>query len=84
MGMVADLGTLVILLPPGETSKVQVLDVGINKPFKLRVREELTRYQLEGGECVGREIMPQIVCSAWDSISASTIVGTFQHIGLVD
>ena len=30
----ANLGTLVIHLPPGETSKLQVLDVGINKPFK--------------------------------------------------
>jgi hypothetical protein len=28
------LGTVAILLSPGETSKLQILDVGINKPFK--------------------------------------------------
>jgi hypothetical protein len=28
------LNTILLLLPPGETSRVQLLDIGVNKPFK--------------------------------------------------
>jgi hypothetical protein len=34
----AKLGTFVIMLPGGTTNHIQVLDVGINKPFKTALR----------------------------------------------
>jgi hypothetical protein len=34
------LGITVFFLPPGTTHHIQVLDVGINKPFKSYLRKE--------------------------------------------
>jgi hypothetical protein len=41
LSAIGKLGTVVIHLPPGETSKLQILDVGINKPFKLYCQQGL-------------------------------------------
>lgn len=36
--------TRMLLLPPNTTSKTQVLDVGINKPFKAGIRKLFIKY----------------------------------------
>jgi hypothetical protein len=79
----AELGTLVIPLPPGETSKVQVLDVGVNKPFKDLTTERLTRHVVSSNEKVTRDVMARILLESWSLIKEETIVKTFQKIGLI-
>jgi hypothetical protein len=36
---ISDLGTILEIIPGGYTSKLQVLDVGINRPFKYYYEE---------------------------------------------
>jgi hypothetical protein len=38
---ISECGALQVMLPPNMTSRVQILDVGINKPFKNRVGGKL-------------------------------------------
>jgi DDE superfamily endonuclease len=82
------LGCLVCYLPAGTTSACQVLDVGVNKPFKdlIRkgIREEMTRQQMienSSTATIGREEIANIISDAWKNISYSTIINTFKTIG---
>lgn len=40
-------GVLLLPLPPNTTSLVQILDVGVNKPFKDYYRREMQIWQVE-------------------------------------
>jgi hypothetical protein len=78
-------GTIVILLPAGETSKVQVLDVGINKPFKDYLKttylEKVSESADDGLELkVGRKEAGVWIKKAWRAISEKTVVATYRRI----
>jgi hypothetical protein len=80
----AELKTKVLYLPGGATSKIQVLDVGINKPFKDHLKEQassLTRRNLDEGTNVkvNRELVMDWVHQAWSNIRAETILETWRH-----
>jgi hypothetical protein len=74
-----NLGTLVIHLPPGETSQLQVLDVRVNKQFKDYIWNSVREHNSE----IGRFEITSFIVSAWQQISQQSIINTFQHIGFI-
>jgi hypothetical protein len=75
----ANLGTLVIHLPLGETSQLQALDVGVNKQFKDYIRNSVREHNAE----IGRFKIASFIVSAWQQISQQSIINTFQHIRFI-
>jgi len=81
----AQCGTTVEFIPGGYTSKLQAMDVGINKPFKDHMRNFHEEYM---GECAKEELSPKVcrplvsqwIGKAWDSIPPLTFVKTWKHI----
>ena len=60
------LGIEVIHIPGGCTDLCQPLDVGINKPFKCRVRQRLEEWMISGIKKTGTvesQLRPEV--SAW-------------------
>ena len=43
----AECNTVVDFIPPGYTSKLQILDIGINKPFKNHLRNAYEEFMME-------------------------------------
>ena len=74
-------------LPPNMTSRVQILDVGINKPFKDRMRAYYDDYMLksypEPGK-ITRELMGTWVADAWESLPVTAIINTAKKIGFIN
>lgn len=81
-------GTHVSLVPEGYTSKLQVLDVGINRPFKVNVatayRNFLVRsvHNTEKTPKPSRQEVAAWVCEAWNRITTDAILNTWRHIGI--
>jgi hypothetical protein len=73
-------------LPANMTSRVQILDVGVNKPFKGRMRAYYNQYMLdchpEYGK-VTRELMASWIANAWETMPASAIINTARKIGFI-
>jgi hypothetical protein len=72
----SDLGTIVIHLPPGETSKLQILDVGVNRPFKHYCQLGIHEF-----DTISRAKISQVIQDSWSKITQETINQTYQHIG---
>jgi hypothetical protein len=70
-----NLGTIVIHLPPGETSKLQILDVGVNRPFKHYCQLGIHKF-----DTIGRAEIGQVIQDSWSKITQETINQTFKHI----
>lgn len=79
------LNTIVMHLPAGTTSKIQVLDVGVNKPYKdcLRLQSNLWLSTKAPNDAINRRIVAEWTMRAWNGISNQCIVDTFAHIGYV-
>lgn len=76
-------GTRIDLILEGCTSKLQVLDVGINKPFKDRMRdqcEDFTRTADPGVKPTRRDIATWAL-NAWEGITPAMINNTWRHAG---
>jgi DDE superfamily endonuclease len=81
---IAEFQGFVELLPAHSTSVLQVMDVGINKPFKNHVRDEYDNWHEnhgENGEKVQRTDVSHWIETAWSKIRLDTILKTWQHIG---
>jgi hypothetical protein len=90
------LNTILVLLPAGETSRVQVLDVGINRPFKAHMEDFMVRHIIESLATEGQEEtqeneakakfqrrkMAQFISQSWRMITSQTIVNTYRHVGI--
>ena len=80
-----DVGTSVEFIVPGCTSTLQVLDVGVNKPFK-----DYTRWGFEGflrsreshKQKPSRVDVAKWIDVAWKNINVDTIRNTWRHIGI--
>jgi hypothetical protein len=80
------LGTFVILLPGGTTNHIQVLDVGINKPFKNALRKASRQWMIDNPPTTkrGRPEIARTLIEAWESpdiVSSVSIQTTFRKIG---
>ena len=76
-------GTELEFIPPGYTSKLQPMDVGLNKPFKDRLRHEVERFLTTNplGEKPTRPIVSHWIDQAWEGITEEMIKNTWRHIG---
>jgi hypothetical protein len=81
---IQQLGTEVEIIPPGMTSYLQVLDKGINKPFKQYTKEAYERWMIanEDGAKVRRVDVARWIAESWNLITEQTIRNTWDSIGL--
>jgi hypothetical protein len=78
-----EVGTEVDYIPGGYTSKLQMLDVGVNKPFKNNVRHEFDTW-LVGSESLKpqRQDVSMWIDAAWKGITVNTIVNSWRKCGI--
>ena len=89
MGSVRDaaaaIGFQIDVIPAGNTSKCQILDVGVNKPFAAAVQtlyyEWLRTHPDMAAAKPTRALVARWVKAAWATITPDTIVNTVTHIG---
>jgi DDE superfamily endonuclease len=84
-----DNNTSLIFIPGGYTSKLQVMDVGLNKPFKDRVRKAhnhwFTRCYKSGTRPkAAKADVTEWIAKAWDGISMECIFNSWRHVGADD
>jgi hypothetical protein len=81
---IQELGCLISYIPGGGTSKIQVLDVGVNKPFKNNLQNYWTEWMvsqnLNGSQKVSRVDAANFIEGAWSGITKETIVNTWKKI----
>jgi hypothetical protein len=68
----------------GYTWKLQVIDVGINKPFKDRICDEYNWWFFEN-KCQGKPHRDNIawwVKASFDGITTTNIMNTWRHVGI--
>jgi hypothetical protein len=73
-----------MFIPPGTTSRAQVLDVGINRPFKDAFKNAVLSWMVnnrESAKKIGREEISEFIILSWDKITSESIINTFRHIG---
>ena len=82
-------GVHAVRIPKGYTGNLQVMDVGINKPFKNYVQDETDDWMVkhfnditEAFPSPSRQDISRRVLISWNQISPSTISNTWAHIGL--
>ena len=77
--------TVVEFIPGGYTSKLQAMDVGINKPFKDHVRECVEDFLFNNDYSIRprRQDVAEWVESAWDKIRTDTFLKTWKRIGYI-
>ena len=87
MGSVVDrlaqLGTRSEFIVAGCTSTLQVLDVGVNRPFKGNMQTLFTEHMIKtGGQKPSRKDVANWISAAWNSITHQTITNTWRHVGI--
>ncbi len=79
--------TYLELLPPIFTSKLQPLDVGINKPFKDRLKrlyvEDASKIATGDNLQVTRLMISHWIAKAWMEVPTSAITNTVRRIGYI-
>jgi hypothetical protein len=78
----AEVGTHSEFIVPGYTSKLQVLDVGINRPFKVYIANEYNEHMVRANTKPTRQNVAQWIKTSWDTVSIDTIFNTWRHIGI--
>ena len=78
----ATLNTQAEFIVPGYTSKLQVLDVGINRPFKVYIAHKYYQNLISNGPKPNRTDIAHWVNRAWNNITKDTIFNTWRHIGI--
>jgi hypothetical protein len=78
-----ELGTEVDIIPGGYTGSVQVLDKGVNKPFKGYLREQFKEWMCTNGSRRrrSRAEVAQWIAKAWDQVTTATIFNTWKSSG---
>lgn len=73
-------------IPGGYTSKLQVMDVGLNKPFKDRIRHCVESFIV--GNPIGtkptRATVSHWIKTAWTTLDIMTVQNTWRHIGFTE
>ena len=78
---------MVDFIPGGYTSKLQVQDVGINRPFKKVLREEYWKFMTMNNHGLDfqlpkphRKDLANWVSNAWNTVRTETVIKTWDHI----
>jgi len=80
------------VIPGGLTKELQPLDIGINRPFKAKLRVAWEHWITDGEHTftkIGRQrranytIICQWIVDAWAKISVSTIMRSFRKAGII-
>lgn len=80
---IQDCGSEVDFVPGGYTSKLQVLDVGVNGPFKVYVRSCYEEFMLRNDGKKPRRIdVARWISEAWKKVSVETICNTWTRVGI--
>lgn len=76
--------TFLEFIPGGYTSKLQVMDVGLNKPFKDKVREGYEGWYMsvEATSKPTRLLVSNWIWSSWTGITHSTMLNAWRKVGL--
>jgi hypothetical protein len=75
--------TCIDFIPGGHTSKLQPMDLGVNKPFKDYLRNAFDDWLIDNmHHKPKRHDASKWIEQAWDSIKISTIKNSFRHAGL--
>ena len=85
----ADLKTILVLVPGGFTGMLQPMDVGLMKPFKQNFASAFDDWQYDfavnpsGGAMpkADRPIIASFSLQAWEGLDGETIRSTWKHIG---
>mgnify|MGYP005852193269 CR=1 FL=1 len=82
---IANCNTELEFVPKGYTSKLQVLDVGVNKPFSDYIRQQVDDWQVRNqfDTKPRRQDVSHWIKMAWMEITETTIKNTWRRIGLV-
>jgi hypothetical protein len=77
-------GVEVDFILAGCTPILHVMDKGLHKPFKQYLKEQSAAWMVVRGEgekptCLD---IPNLIQVAWDQVSVSTILNTWQSIGI--
>jgi len=75
-----NLGTQVDVIPGGYTGKIQILDKGINKPFKEKVQAADIEWLLVNNGKPKRKDVAMWIKQAWDQITVETITNTWVSV----
>ena len=75
-------GTDIEFITGGYTGKLQVLDVGINRPFKAIVREQYEQFMSQNERKATQLNVAQWIAFAWEKISIESITNTWTSIGI--
>ena len=80
------------VIPGGLTKELQPLDIGVNRPFKVRLRAAWERWMTEGDHSftkTGRQrrasyaTVCEWIVAAWANVSAGTVVRAFAKAGII-
>jgi hypothetical protein len=79
--------TILEIIPPGYTSKLQVMDVGLNKPFKMHYGDQVdcfvrdfTLNNIPGTKAKpGRRLVASWIDTAWGKVTKEMCTNTWKH-----
>jgi transposase-like protein len=77
-------GTQVDIIPGGYTGALQVLDKGVNKPFKDKLRQQHLQWLVDNNNNAKpkRHDVAKWVATAWEQITVPFITNTWHSIGI--
>ena len=81
---IKECGSEVDYILGGNNSRLQVMDVEVNKPFKGYVREAYENFMIGNPENrkVKREYVVQWIPAGWEEVKVETIKRTWNKIGI--
>ena len=83
-GLIHETNTEVEFIPPGYTSVAQVMDAGLNKPFKDRICEEVDEFLVDtrfANVKPSRQTVAKWITNAWNQIPEQIIHNSWRHVG---
>ena len=85
LAAIRKLNAIITILPGGSTSQIQVLDVGVNKPFKGNMKKKWVQFMVEQNGHndidITREMLSKWIVEAFSQVELESIKNTWNKIG---